>query len=159
MNLDETTLRALLERWPVARLGTASRSGQPHLVPIVFVAHDGVVYSPLDGKRKRPGRLQRFRNLAGNPSATLLLDAYDADWQQLWWVRMDGEARWCEPDDALSRIVADRLLDKYPQYRSSELTFNREGYLSFRTSRVSFWSQSGSAAPLRQALDQRQENA
>ena len=152
--LDETTLRALLERWPVARLGTASRSGQPHLVPIVFCAHDGVVYSPLDGKRKRPGRLQRFTNLADNPSATLLLDTYDADWQQLWWVRIDGEAQWCEPDEALARAVADRLLNKYPQYRNTELTFNREGYLKFTTTRVSFWSQSGSVTPLRQALDQ-----
>jgi len=46
------------------------------------------------------------------------------------------------------------MLDKYPQYRSTELSFNREGYLRFSTARVSFWSQSGSVTPLREALDQ-----
>ncbi|MGH2498521.1 MAG: pyridoxamine 5'-phosphate oxidase family protein, partial [Candidatus Limnocylindria bacterium] len=54
----------LLERARVAHLATADRGGRPHVVPIVFVWSDPVLYTPLDRKPKRardPRALRRAR--------------------------------------------------------------------------------------------------
>ena len=44
--------------------------------------------------------------------ASLLVDHYDEDWAQLWWVRVDGRA--AVSDD---RRGVELLQRKYPQYR------------------------------------------
>ncbi len=77
---------------PVARLATAGPDGRPHLVPVVFALHDGVVYTAVDAKPKTTQRLRRLTNIERNPQVTLLVDHYDEDWTQLWWVRADGIA-------------------------------------------------------------------
>ncbi|MEV7323597.1 TIGR03668 family PPOX class F420-dependent oxidoreductase [Streptomyces sp. NPDC093970] len=99
----------------VARLATVDGSGRPHLVPVVFACHgtDGIV-TAVDHKPKTTPRLKRLRNIAANPSVTLLVDEYDEDWDHLWWVRADGDAR-VVPDAAAA--VAGPLREKYPQYR------------------------------------------
>lgn len=159
MVLSDEIVRLMLATWPVGRLATASRSGRPHVVPVVFCAHEGDIFSPLDGKRKRGSRLRRFRNLAENPSAALLLDEYDSDWQQLWWVRIDGEADWFEPDTGRAERIARHLFEKYPQYQDPELAFDRTAYLRLRPSSVTAWSQSGSSAGLERVLRQRRKQA
>ncbi|WP_411577311.1 TIGR03668 family PPOX class F420-dependent oxidoreductase [Streptomyces sp. HUAS TT20] len=131
MTADEARRRFTAAR--VARLATVDADGHPHLVPVVFAAHgtDGIV-TAVDHKPKTTTRLKRLRNIAGRPSVSLLADLYDEDWDQLWWVRADGEARVIAPGvpDALDvRDVPDvhdraaytaalgLLRDKYPQYR------------------------------------------
>ena len=51
---------------------------------------------------------------------TLLLDDYDANWNRLWWLRVDGRAAVVEgrllQSDSEIRKVADALRAKYPQY-------------------------------------------
>lgn len=153
MVLSDDIVRLMLATWPVGRLATTSRSGRPHVVPVVFCLHEGDIFSPVDGKRKRGSRLRRFRNLADNPSAALLLDEYDPDWQQLWWVRIDGEADRFEPDSGRAEQIANLLLEKYPQYRDPKLAFDRAAYLRLRPSRVTAWTQSGSTAGLQRALE------
>ena len=112
MNLPDQTRQALLADWPVARLGTVSAGGHPHSVPIVFCEFNGALFAPIDGKQKRSGQLKRFENLAVNARATLLLDEYDADWQSLWWVRLDGIADRFEPGTAAGEAIAERLLEQ-----------------------------------------------
>ena len=92
MELAAPLLSDLLAKWPVARLATVNENNQPHLVPIVFVAHEGILWSPIDGKRKQMVELQRIRNLRGNANFSLILDQYDGDWNNLWWVRLDGQS-------------------------------------------------------------------
>ncbi len=92
MQLDQRQLSHLLDVWPVARLASVGVQGQPHLVPIVFVALDGAIYSPIDGKPKSNGTLQRIRNVAADARVSLLLDRYDDDWDRLWWVRIEANA-------------------------------------------------------------------
>lgn len=75
-----------------ATLGTTGKSGRPHLVPIVFAYEEGVLYSAVDQKPKSTYRLQRLRNIEGNPKVSVLVDHYDDDWSRLWWVRIDGTA-------------------------------------------------------------------
>ncbi|MER6538293.1 TIGR03668 family PPOX class F420-dependent oxidoreductase [Streptomyces sp900105755] len=98
----------------VARLATVDGNGRPHLVPVVFALHgaDGIV-TAVDHKPKSTTRLKRLRNIAARPSVCLLADAYDENWDHLWWVRADGEAVVVPADAAL----VGPLRAKYPQYR------------------------------------------
>jgi PPOX class probable F420-dependent enzyme len=100
----------------VARLATLDADGRPHLVPIVFAIDGGTLYSAVDDKPKRRDReLRRLRNARERPAATILVDHYAEDWQELWWVRIDGSARVLdggeEADTALALLAA-----KYEQY-------------------------------------------
>ncbi len=107
----------------VARLATAGRDGHPHLVPIVFVVHDGHVYSAVDAKPKRTTALRRLANVRENSAVSLLVDHYDdADWGALWWARADGHGRVLEPAEPCQSGEAGRALTllaaKYPQQRA-----------------------------------------
>lgn len=110
----------------VARLATVDDAGRPHLVPVVFAAHgaDGIV-TAVDRKPKRTTRLKRLHNIEVTPAVSLLADAYDEDWDRLWWARADGGARIVPPDaaDAGTReeyeAALSRLRRKYPQYRDA----------------------------------------
>ena len=112
-----------------------------------------MIYSPLDGKRKRTARLQRFANLETNPKATLLLDEYTPDWQHLWWVRIDGDADWFEPESREAEMIAGSLLEKYPQYEAPSMMFDSTAYLRLRPNNVSAWAQSDSAETIRAAAE------
>lgn len=158
MILPNQTYNALLSSWPVARLATLSPAVQPHCVPIVFCEHNGIIYSPIDGKRKTSSHLKRFTNLANNPKATLLLDDYTEDWQNLWWVRIDGQAELIEVAADEGASIAQRLLDKYPQYRDPALMFGASAFLGFKASKVTAWAQSNSLATIRNAITQRQQS-
>ncbi len=80
---------------PVAVLTTVRPDGSPHVVPVVFAAPDhrsDLLYTAVDAKPKTTRRLRRLVNIERNPAVSLLVDHYDDDWSQLWWVRADGVA-------------------------------------------------------------------
>jgi PPOX class probable F420-dependent enzyme len=106
---------------PVATLATASSDGTPHVVPVVFAVHAGVLYTAVDAKRKTTHRLRRLANVAANPKVSLLVDHYDPDWTQLWWVRADGIAAIHEVGEQVATGFA-LLRQKYPQYERVALT-------------------------------------
>ena len=100
----------------VARLATVDAEGRPHLVPICFALDGDTLYSAVDAKPKRTSSLKRLENVRANPRVAVLVDHYENDWSQLWWVRLDGRARVVEDD--LERMRALGLLQaKYEQYR------------------------------------------
>ena len=111
---DEAWRRLAASR--VAYLATIRADGRPHVVPIVFATGDDrTIYSIADPKPKTGLDLLRLRNIAANPSVSVLADAYDEDWSGLWWVRADGRARVIR--DGPGRDTTIRLLRaKYPQY-------------------------------------------
>jgi PPOX class probable F420-dependent enzyme len=112
----------------VARLGTVTPDGVPHLVPVVFavdqegsVGDNGViVYTAVDAKPKTTQRLRRLANIENNPQVSLLVDHYSDDWTQLWWVRADGVAT-IHHDDERMRTGYRLLRAKYTQYQSVPL--------------------------------------
>jgi PPOX class probable F420-dependent enzyme len=113
VRLGSERSRALFVDARVARLATVTAEGAPHVVPIVFVGHGSTLYSAVDAKPKRTTALSRLANIAANPRVSVLVDQYDDDWTQLWWVRADGTARVLDdPADALGLLA-----EKYPQYR------------------------------------------
>jgi len=100
----------------VARLATVDPQGRPHVVPVCFVLDGGTLYTAVDEKPKRTRKLQRLRNIEANPQVEVLIDHWDEDWSQLWWVRLRGTARIVE-----DRRAVELLRAKYPQYRDAAL--------------------------------------
>ncbi|RMG52335.1 MAG: TIGR03668 family PPOX class F420-dependent oxidoreductase [Acidobacteria bacterium] len=117
------TWRAFLQESRVARLATASRSGQPLVVPICYVYDGERFYSAIDRKPKRVPveRLRRVRHIRDNPNVCLIIDAYDEDWSKLRYaiVQARAEILW-EGDERQRAIVL--LRQKYRQYEKMDLT-------------------------------------
>jgi len=111
---------ALFAQSPVAMLATVGPDGAPHLVPVVFAVNTDreqpVVYTAVDAKRKSTKRLQRLTNIEANPRVSMLVDNYDEDWTQLWWVRADGVAEIHYSGDEMASGYA-LLRRKYVQYQ------------------------------------------
>lgn len=99
----------------IARLATTDPDGRPHLVPIVFAIEGNTLYSAVDRKPKRSRILRRIENARTRPHVTLLVDHYEEDWQQLWWIRLRGRARVLDDGTERDRALA-LLCEKYPQY-------------------------------------------
>ena len=115
--MDEAKARHRFGDARVARIATVSADGAPHLVPIVFALEGDDVFSIVDAKPKRTPKLKRLANIAANPRVSLLVDHYGEDWNRLWWVRADGEARVVEKGPERERAV-ELLRGKYEQYRT-----------------------------------------
>ena len=128
---------------PVAVLGTVRDDGSPHLVPVVFAMPDGrtdLLYTAIDAKPKSTRRLRRLVNIEQNAAVSLLVDHYDDDWTQLWWVRADGPATVHRGGQEMATGYA-LLRAKYAQYRRLEL----DGpVISVQIRRWSSWQASSS---------------
>src|ERR1700683_3954729 len=88
-------VQKILKKARVARLATLDDKNRPHIVPICF-AYDGkLIYTAVDRKPKRVTgeRLARLRNIRAVPRIALLIDEYDEDWAQLWYVLIRGKAK------------------------------------------------------------------
>ena len=116
--LPSAECRDRFSRAEHAYLATCGDDRWPHVVPVVFAVDRDRVVVAVDDKPKRTTDLRRLRNVRENPRVAFLVDAYDADWSRLWWVRVDALARVVEDgrdrDDAL-RVLAGR----YEQYRGA----------------------------------------
>jgi PPOX class probable F420-dependent enzyme len=143
VQLDSAQLARVLAVSPVARLASIGADGAPHVVPIVFVAVDGRLYSPIDGKPKRGAVLQRLRNVARRPDVSIVIDRYEADWRRLWWVRIDATARAVTRADVATatweRVVV-ALRGKYPQYDAVPLFDGAPTLLRMTPERHAAWS-------------------
>jgi PPOX class probable F420-dependent enzyme len=109
-------MRRRVHAAPVARLATASADGRPHIVPVCFALDGDTLFFAVDRKPKRTADLKRLRNISANPAVSILVDHYEDDWTQLWWVRLDGTARIVPTGDETERAL-DLLSARYPQYR------------------------------------------
>ncbi|MCY3962832.1 MAG: TIGR03668 family PPOX class F420-dependent oxidoreductase [bacterium] len=116
--MDSGDMRERVEEARTGVLGTVTVEGRPHAVPCCFVLTDDVLYSAVDAKPKSTLALRRLDNLAANPAACLLVDRYDDDWSQLWWIRVDGTARVLTDGDERDHAL-DLLAAKYHQYQET----------------------------------------
>ena len=99
----------------VGRLATVRPDGSPHVVPVTFALDGDRLLTAVDRKPKTTTALQRLANLEAEPRASLLVDHYDEDWRQLWWLRLDGLATVVR-DEAEVEPLVDRLAEKYEHY-------------------------------------------
>ncbi|HTI79916.1 MAG TPA: TIGR03668 family PPOX class F420-dependent oxidoreductase [Acetobacteraceae bacterium] len=107
----------------VGRLATADASGNPHVVPVCFVLTDRALYVTIDEKPKQASArpLKRLRNMLENPSIAFVADRYAEDWTQLGWVMLRGRAEILDGGAEHDR-AQDLLRERYPQYRTMQLT-------------------------------------
>lgn len=100
----------------VARLASVRPDGAPHVVPVIFALDGDMLWLVVDEKPKRTRELQRLTNVRAEPRVSLLVDRYDENWQQLWWVRVDGRARIVDDGDEFDHAIT-LLIHRYPQER------------------------------------------
>ena len=112
----EPWLVELIDSADVARFATTDGL-QPHLVPVVLVSEGNHIYLPIDGKLKRPGTLKRMSNIELHPEVALLVDHYEEDWSQLWWVRVDAIASIVP----LPTAARNKFTEKYRGYGHTEI--------------------------------------
>jgi PPOX class probable F420-dependent enzyme len=117
-------------------LGTLHAGLGPDLVPATFAIDGDHVAVPVDTvKPKSSARLQRTRNLEGDPRATLLVEQWNAaDWSRLWWVRLRLERS--SLDAPATERLETALRRRYEQYRDAPFT----AVLTFRISEVVGWA-------------------
>jgi len=145
MRISESVVDYLLTTWPVAHLATLNADGSPHQIPIVFTWHDGCFWSPIDGKPKQKGQPTRIQNAIANPVASLLVDKYDADWEQLWWIRADLEITVVHLHEAdaetleMARHAKSKLEEKYHQYEYTPVLREPSTILSMRPTALTSW--------------------
>ena len=134
-------IRAKLEDARVARLATADARLRPHVVPVCFVYDGKVFYTAIDQKPKRvaPERLTRLRNILAVPQVALLIDQYDEDWAQLWYILIRGKAKLLPIRGHKERARALlKLRAKYPQYAGRMLP-NDAPIIRITPDRTTFW--------------------
>ena len=113
------TVQKMLKKARVARLATLDAQSRPHIVPVCFAYDSKLLYTAVDEKPKRvtPERLARLRNIRAVPRVALLIDEYDEDWTQLWYILIRGKAKLIPKSAHEERAWAIRKLRaKYPQY-------------------------------------------
>jgi PPOX class probable F420-dependent enzyme len=103
---------------PVVRLATVSASGQPHVVVTTFAVGEGRIFTAVDAKPKTTRDLRRLQNIRENPRVALLADHYEEAWENLWWIRADGQAQ-ILTDAADMAGPIQLLADRYWQYREN----------------------------------------
>ena len=116
MRLTEEEAQRRLASARVARLATTGGDGQPHLVAVTFAVDGDLIYTAVDHKPKKSANLRLLRNIRENPRVALLADHYSEDWDELWWVRVDGWASVVE-DERGCQDPLDVLAERYEQYR------------------------------------------
>jgi PPOX class probable F420-dependent enzyme len=116
--VDAQTARDRLAAAPVGHLATVTPEGRPHIVPCCFVVAGEWIYSAVDAKPKTTSNLRRLDNIRAHPAVSLLVDHNDGDWDDLWWVRVDGHAQIWESGRRRLDAVAT-LAAKYRQYRET----------------------------------------
>ena len=98
----------------IGRLATVTAAGRPHIVPVCFALAGGRIVTAVDAKPKLTSELARLENVRATGRASLLVDHYEEDWSELWWVRVDGVAEVLDSESAIDALVA-----KYDQYRET----------------------------------------
>ncbi len=146
MKLNDERIEQLLSSWPVARLATRNSADQLKQIPIVFARHNGRLWSAIDGKPKKSGELSRIQNAIENPQGSLLLDEYNDDWQQLWWLQLDVSLEVIRlQDEHSTEIISDTkaavaaLEQKYPQYQTIPVLRQPPTLLMMTINHISSW--------------------
>ena len=132
--------RKLLATGRVAHLATSDQYARPHVVPIVFVWSDDVLYTPLDRKPKRDDdwhALRRVRNIETNGRVAIVVDRYDEVWSHLAWVMVEGVATILESGHERDAAAA-LLVGKYSQYET--LPLDGRPIVRVEIERASEWS-------------------
>ena len=101
----------LLHESRVGRLGFLDEDDRPRVLPVTFALAGGAIWSAVDWKPKRQAEPARVRYLRRRPAATLTVDHYEEEWENLAWVQVLGAVELVDQGDG------EALARKYGQYR------------------------------------------
>lgn len=141
MRLNQKT-RTLIKGTKVARLATVDQKSHPYVVPVVFVFHKNSFFIPIDEKTKsvNPKNLKRVKNIEKNPNVTLLIDKYQNDWKNLFFLMIHGKAKVIDEKDCkLMDKIHKLLILKYPQYKKIGVG---DSCITIEPTKVRFWNNS-----------------
>lgn len=141
MRLNQKT-RTLIKGTKVARLATVDQKSHPYVVPVVFVFHKNSFFIPIDEKTKsvNPKNLKRVKNIEKNPNVTLLIDKYQDDWKNLFFLMIHGKAKVIDEKDCkLMDKIHKLLILKYPQYKKIGVG---DSCITIEPTKVRFWNNS-----------------
>ena len=106
-----TKERDFVQSLRVARVATVGADGVPHNVPVCpLFANNKIYFGTERGARKA-------RNIAGNPSVTVVFDDYTEAWDFLRGVMFQGKARIVNAREF--RQLRKKIYEKYSQYEQS----------------------------------------
>ena len=113
---------AFLDRHSVGRFSTVDPGGQPHIVPVCYGVEAETVYFSIDQKPKQAAHrpLKRILNLFHNPRVALIVDHYEADWTQLGWVMIQGQAELLTHGHEHT-LAQHQLKNRYPQLQKMKI--------------------------------------
>lgn len=139
VEISEPVRRFILSH-AVARLATADKNGQPHVIPFCYAFDGERFYFVVDEKPKRQtGKpLKRIRNMLENPQVALVIDDYSDDWTQLAYVLVSGSPQVVD-DEAEYATALALLRDRYPQYRTMLLSFARNTMVRISPNKILAW--------------------
>ena len=137
--MESETERRFVSEARVARLATVSADGEPHVIPVCHAFVDEHIVIALDEKPKNvaPEELQRVHNIQATPLASLVVDQYSEDWDELGWVRATGSAELIEPTANGHETGITALKEKYPQY--ADQTLSDKPLIRIEPQRVRSW--------------------
>ncbi len=131
----------LIKGAKVARLATVDQKSNPYVVPVVFVFHENLIFIPLDEKAKtvNPVKLKRVKNIEKNPNVALLIDKYQNNWKNLFFLMIHGKAKVIDGNNKLMDKIHKLLISKYPQYKKIGVG---SSCITIHPTKVTLWNNS-----------------
>jgi PPOX class probable F420-dependent enzyme len=102
-------------------LATMGPDGYPHLIPICFTWAGDVIWTAVDAKPKRDGKVQRVKDIEAKSQVAFTVDRWNEDWSRLAWLQARGRATVLS-EGPESKKATSALKSKYPQYNGTRLT-------------------------------------
>ena len=142
----------ILDVAPVARLAQKDLGGGPQALPFVFARVEHCLWSPIDGKPKKRASLSRLEWIAAEPEVLVLVDHYEDDWTQLWWLKLSGHATVVGEREPGWRAAVSGLAAKYPQYAETPMFAGVPTMVRIDIAHWKSWASSGEGALRRRYL-------
>ena len=128
----------------IGHLSTASSTLQPYVTPVVFIVQKNNIFVPLDNKPKTKNvkQLKRVKNIEENPKVSFLVDHYEEDWTNLWFVMIIGNAMLVEMNGKTQELrkefrkIHSMFLKKYSQYTKFSIG---NIYIKIRIDKTIYW--------------------
>lgn len=141
--MDKRILK-LITSARIGHLATASSNLQPYVTPAVFILQKNNIIVPLDDKPKTISvkELKRVKNIEENPKVSFLIDNYEEDWTNLWFVMIIGHATLVELKGRTEKLrneignIYTKFLEKYSQY--TKVSIGRI-YIKIKIDKTIYW--------------------
>lgn len=128
--------RQFLESESIARMGTVSNIGMPHVAPVCYALHNDKILVPIDIRAPR-----KKANLEQQKKVCLVIDHYEPeDWSKLKGVLIQGVAGIIRGGKTF-RMARDLIYQRYPPFKTSIPIEEGEThwFVSIKPVRIASW--------------------